>query len=150
MNLIESILASDALFTILLVIGIFVVAACIGAAIHGARKEIRQQEDSAEEEDWVPPEPVAYSARVVDMQVVVGNAGGHRRPETDAAFLVTFRTDRGEEMEYDVPEELYVTLDIDQAGTLVILNDDFFDFGVGDEYDEAAVEAFEETFGGRE
>ena len=43
-----------------------------------------------------------------------------------------------------------LTLDIDQAGTLVILNDDFFDFGVGDEYDEAAVEAFEETFGGRE
>lgn len=152
MDLIESILGSDALFTILLVIGILVIAAFVVAAIHEARKKADQNEvsDGEEEDDWTPPEPVAYSARVVDMQVVVGNAGGHRRPETDAAFLVTFRTDQGEEMEYDVPEELYVTLDIDQAGTLVILNDDFFDFGSGDEYDEAAVEAFEETFGGRE
>ena len=150
MSLIESILSSDSLVSILLVIGILVVAALIGAAIHEARKETRQREASDEEEDWTPPEPVAYPARVVDMQVVIGNAGGHKRPETDAAFLVTFRTDDGEEMEYDIPEELYVTLDIDQAGTLVILNDDFFDFGGGDEYDEAAVEAFEETFGGGE
>ena len=152
MTLIESILASDALVTILLVIGILVIAAFVVAAIHEARKKADQNEvfDGEEEDDWTPPEPVAYSARVVDMQVVVGNVGGHRRPETDAAFLVTFRTDDGEELEYDIPEELYVTLDIDQVGTLIILNDEFFDFGSGDEYDEAAVEDFEKTFLGGE
>ena len=76
------------------------------------------------------------SARVVDMRAVVGNVGGHKRPKTDTSFLVTFLTDDGERMEYPVPEELYVTLNIDQTGTLVILNDGFFDFGDGEEMEE--------------
>ena len=99
------------------------------------------------DEDWTPPEPEAFPARIVDMRVVIGNVGGTKRPKTGTSFLVTFLTDDGERTEYPVPEELYVTLDLDQTGTLVILNGGFFDFGVGDAYDEGAVEAFEETFG---
>ena len=61
MDLIESILGSDALFTILLVIGILVIAAFVVAAIHEARKKADQNEvsDGEEEDDWTPPEPVA-------------------------------------------------------------------------------------------
>lgn len=103
--------------------------------------------DSDDDESWTPPEPEAYPARIVDMRVVVGNVGGNKRPKTGASFLVTFLTDDGERTEYPVPEELYVTLEMDQTGTLVILNGGFFDFGVGDAYDEGAVEEFEETFG---
>ena len=99
------------------------------------------------DEDWTPPEPEAYPARIVDMRVVIGNVGGTKRPKTGTSFLVTFLTDDGNSTEYPVPEELYVTLDLDQTGTLVILNGGFFDFGVGDAYDEGAVEEFEETFG---
>ena len=39
-------------------------------------------------------------------------------------------------MECPVPEELYVTLNIDQTGTLVILNDGFFDFGDGEDMED--------------
>lgn len=103
--------------------------------------------DADADEDWTPPAPEAFPARIVDMRVVTGNVGGSKRPKTGVSFLVTFLTDDGERTEYPVPEELYVTLDLDQTGTLVILNGGFFDFGTGDAYDEEAVEAFEETFG---
>ena len=103
-------------------------------------------EDEDRDESWMPPEPEGFPARVVDMRVVTGNVGGNKRPKTGVSFLVTFLTDDGKRTEYPVPEELYVTLDIDQTGTLVILNGGFFDFGAGDEYDPQAVEEFEKTF----
>ena len=106
--------------------------------------------DADTDDSWTPPEPEAFPARIVDMRVVTGNVGGNKRPKTGVSFLVTFLTDDGARTEYPVPEELYVTLDVDQTGTLVILNGGFFDFGAGDAYDEEAVEAFEETFGGGE
>ena len=106
--------------------------------------------DADTDDSWTPPEPEAFPARIVDMRVVTGNVGGNKRPKTGVSFLVTFLTDDGARTEYPVPEELYVTLDLDQTGTLVILNGGFFDFGAGDAYDEEAAEAFEETFGGGE
>lgn len=106
--------------------------------------------DADTEEDWTPPEPEAFPARIVDMRAVSGNVGSNKRPRTEISFLVTFLTDDGKRTEYPVPEELYVTLDVDQTGTLVILNGGFFDFGAGDACEEEAVEAFEETFGGTE
>ncbi len=107
---------------------------------------LAENADTDTDESWMPPEPEAFPARIVDMRVVTGNVGGNKRPKTGVSFLVTFLTDDGERTEYPVPEELYVTLDIDQTGTLVILNGGFFDFGAGDEYDPEAVEEFEKTF----
>ena len=107
---------------------------------------LAENADTDTDESWMPPEPEAFPARIVDMRVVTGNVGGNKRPKTGVSFLVTFLTDDGERTEYPVPEELYVTLDIDQTGTLVILNGGFFDFGAGDEYDPEAAEAFEKTF----
>lgn len=104
-------------------------------------------DDLDTDDAWVMPEPESYPARVVDMRVVTGNVGGNKRPKTGVSFLVTFLTNDGKRTEYPVPEELYVTLDIDQTGTLVILNGGFFDFGSGEEYIAAAVQNFEETFG---
>lgn len=112
--------------------------------------DVDDDTDPDADEGWTPPEPEAFPARIVDMRVVTGNVGGSKRPKTGVSFLVTFLTDDGARTEYPVPEELYVTLDLDQTGTLVILNGGFFDFGAGDAYDEEAVEAFEETFGGGE
>ena len=89
--------------------------------------------DGDPDEAWVAPEPEAYPARVVDMRAVVGNAGGSKRPKTGVSFLVTFLLDDGKRIEYPVPEELYVTLNLDRTGTLVILNGGFFDFGDGEE-----------------
>ena len=108
---------------------------------------LAENADTDTDESWMPPEPEAFPARIVDMRVVTGNVGGSKRPKTGMSFLVTFLTDDGARTEYPVPEELYVTLDVDQTGTLVLLNGGFFDFGAGDAYDADAVEAFEETFG---
>jgi hypothetical protein len=120
------------------------------AEIFEENTEADPDADDDTDEGWTPPEPEAFPARIVDMRVVTGNVGGSKRPKTGVSFLVTFLTDDGSRTEYPVPEELYVTLDLDQTGTLVLLNGGFFDFGAGDAYDEEAVEAFEETFGGGE
>jgi hypothetical protein len=158
-----SFLTTDLIFTLIfaaLVVG-FVIFLAI--SVSRSKKKGTAEEDVPEEaeileedteadpdtdadEGWTPPEPEAFPARIVDMRVVTGNVGGNKRPKTGVSFLVTFLTDDGKRTEYPVPEELYVTLDIDQTGTLVILNGGFFDFGAGDEYDPEAVEAFEKTF----
>ena len=161
-----SFLTTDLIFTLIfaaLVVG-FVIFLAI--SVSRSKKKGTAEEDVPEEaeipeedteadpdtdpdadEGWTPPEPEAFPARIVDMRVVTGNVGGSKRPKTGVSFLVTFLTDDGNRTEYPVPEELYVTLDVDQTGTLVLLNGGFFDFGAGDAYDEEAAEAFEETFG---
>ena len=159
-----SFLTTDLIFTLIfaaLVVG-FVIFLAI--SVSRSKKKGTAEEDVPEEaeileedteadpdtdadEDWTPPAPEAFPARIVDMRVVTGNVGGSKRPKTGVSFLVTFLTDDGARTEYPVPEELYVTLDVDQTGTLVLLNGGFFDFGAGDAYDADAVEAFEETFG---
>ena len=161
-----SFLTTDLIFTLIfaaLVVG-FVIFLAI--SVSRSKKKGTAEEDVPEEaeipeedteadpdtdpdadEGWTPPEPEAFPARIVDMRVVTGNVGGSKRPKTGVSFLVTFLTDDGARTEYPVPEELYVTLDLDQTGTLVLLNGGFFDFGAGDAYDADAVEAFEETFG---
>jgi hypothetical protein len=137
----------DIVMPVLIVVAFIGICTFIGLAIREGRKQVRQNQESdqdvgsnddMEESDdgWTPPEPEAFPARVVDMRAVVGNVGGHKRPKTGTSFLVTFLTDDGARMEYPVPEELYVTLNIDQTGTLVILNNGFFDFGDGEDMEE--------------
>ena len=155
-----SFLTTDLIFTLIfaaLVVGflIFLAISVRRSKKKGTAEEPIPEEDTEADPDtdadadegWTPPEPEAFPARIVDMRVVTGNVGGSKRPKTGVSFLVTFLTDDGERTEYPVPEELYVTLDLDQTGTLVLLNGGFFDFGAGDAYDADAVEAFEETFG---
>ena len=127
------------LTVILAVLLAVLLAALIREMIRSAKKSSETSDTavSAADDDWTPPEPVAYPARIVDMRAVIGNVGGHKRPKTGTSFLVTFLTDDGETLEYPVPEELYVTLNIDQTGTLVILNEGFFDFGDGEDVEEA-------------
>ena len=137
----------DIVMPVLIAVGFIGICAFIGLAIREGRKQVRQNQESDQDVDsnddidesddsWTPPEPEAFPARVVDMRAVVGNVGGHKRPKTGTSFLVTFLTDDGERMEYPVPEELYVTLNVDQTGTLVILNDGFFDFGDGEDMED--------------
>lgn len=146
-------LAADPLTSVLVALALIVLAAFIGLTILAKRKKTASAQSSDEpnteeipdteadetdeeieaDDGFIPPEPIAYPARVVDMKVLLGNVGGHKRPKTGTSFLVTFLTDDGERMEFPVPEELYVTLNVDQTGTLVILNEGFFDFGDGED-----------------
>ena len=146
-------LAADPLTSALIALALIVLAAFIGLTILAKRKKTASTQSSDEpnaeeipdteadetdedieaDDGFIPPEPIAYPARVVDMKVLLGNVGGHKRPKTGTSFLVTFLTDDGARMEFPVPEELYVTLNVDQTGTLVILNEGFFDFGDGED-----------------
>ena len=142
----------DILMPVLIAIAFIGLCTFIGLAIREGRKQVHQNQKANQDVDsndnmddsddvWTPPEPVAYPARVVDMRAVIGNVGGHKRPKTDTSFLVTFLTDGGDRVEYPVPEELYITLDIDRTGTLIILNDGFFDFGDGEDVEESPDDA---------
>ena len=146
-------LAADPMTFVLIALALIVLAAFIGLTILAKRKKTASAQSSDEpntedapdtkadetdeeietDDGFIPPEPIAYPARVVDMKVLLGNVGGHKRPKTGTSFLVTFLTDDGQRMEFPVPEELYVTLNVDQTGTLVILNEGFFDFGDGED-----------------
>ena len=146
-------LAADPMTFVLIALALIVLAAFIGLTILAKRKKTASAQSSDEpntedapdteadetdeeieaDDGFIPPEPIAYPARVVDMKVLLGNVGGHKHPKTGTSFLVTFLTDDGERMEFPVPEELYVTLNVDQTGTLVILNEGFFDFGDGED-----------------
>lgn len=140
----------DIVMPVLIAVAFIGICVFIGLAIREGRKQASRDtspeeaenmsgdgDDSLESDDgWTPPEPEAFPARVVDMRAVVGNVGGQKRPKTGTSFLVTFLTDDGERVEYPVPEDLYVTLNIDQTGTLVILNGGFFDFGDGEEMED--------------
>ena len=49
-------------------------------------------------------------------------------PETRKEFYITFSTFTGETKCYSVSEELYLSVDEGTAGTIAIMNDQFFDF----------------------
>ncbi len=48
-------------------------------------------------------------------------------------YFVTFELENGEEIEYEIGEELYKNIEVEQTGTLVIVSGNFFSFGDGEE-----------------
>ena len=94
-----SFLTTDLIFTILfalLCVGFVVfLAVCVSLSKKNADKatDLNAKSDTDEtveddldpdtdsDEDWTPPEPEAYPARIVDMRVVIGNVGGYQAPQ---------------------------------------------------------------------
>ena len=119
--------------TPMLIAIIAVLLACIALAVWGILSSPKKPEITEDSADWTPPEPIAIGARVVGLYIETGTSGTFRNPTYGSVFTVTFLTDDGERVEYEVPEDVYVTLTEDQTGTLVILNGKFFAFGDGEE-----------------
>ena len=120
--------------TIITVLGIIaayvigMIAICVSAV-----KTRKKALDSADEYDEPAPEPLGEYARVVSKRMEEGYGGSSKAPKYHLFFIVTFLTDRGETKEFSVSEETYQRLSEHQAGMLVTVDGNFFDFGDGEE-----------------
>ena len=131
--------------TPLLIAIIVVFVACITLTVWGILSSPKKPEIIEDSADWTPPEPIAIGARVVGLCIETGTRGTFRNPTYGSVFTVTFLTDDGERVEYEVPEDVYINLTEDQTGTLVILNGKFFAFGDGEEVADTPENTAEDT-----
>ncbi len=76
-------------------------------------------------------EPVGIGARVIGKRTELSYKG-IKIPEHSIVYIVSFLTDKGETKEYSVTEDIYNSLFEHDTGTLVTINDNFFDFGKGE------------------
>ena len=104
----------------------------LGSSIHMA-KEREKSAQALEDENWQEPEPEIIGARVIAKRIIDGVTGSYRMPEYKMEMFVTFLTDDGETVEYEVEREVYERVYVDQTGNLVSINGSFFDFGDGEE-----------------
>lgn len=53
---------------------------------------------------------------------------GYRTPEMKKHFFIIFQTDDGQKFEYEVEEDIYLTINEGQTGTIGIVNGNFYGF----------------------
>ncbi len=118
---------------VLIVILAFFVVMFTALAIEG--KKARKKQEAIDEEilSEPDPEPLGEYARVIGKRMEEGYGGTPKMPHYKLTFIVTFVTDGGETKEFSVSEETYSRLNEHQAGMLITIDGNFFDFGDGEE-----------------
>ncbi len=86
------------------------------------KRILKEMEQPIEEAEAVEVGAVVVSKRADIEQ------RGTKMPEHRVVFHIVFSTDYGEIKEYEVDEDMYKRLDANQYGTLVTVNDNFYDF----------------------
>ncbi|MBR5253237.1 MAG: DUF2500 family protein [Clostridia bacterium] len=107
------------------VIIVLAIAGFVVGIVFGARRRINKEISKAKEEEI--PEPSSVCAQVLDM-AVAGEHGGGKVSHYTMHFYVKFLIGATEEVIYDVPEELYESLNIGDRGTLITVGKQFIDF----------------------
>ena len=76
------------------------------------------------------PSPTAVYAEVIDMVCGTGMMPiiGHKSPKAVRYFLIKFKTDDGQELEFEVEEEIYQGFDKGMTGTLTYFYEQVFSF----------------------
>ncbi len=77
------------------------------------------------------PEPIGIGARVISKRMDISYRGT-KIPEHNIFYMVSFLTDKGETKEFSVSQDIYNRINEYDTGTLVTINDNFFDFGKGE------------------
>lgn len=75
---------------------------------------------------------IGIKARVIGKRTEISYKG-IKIPEHNIVYIVSFLTYNGESKEYSVTKDIYNSISEDDTGTLVTINDNFFDFGNGEE-----------------
>lgn len=114
----------------LILIGIVVV---ITIAMHMSGE--KDKDDIPTDEGEEPIVPNVVGARVTKMWAEPGLSMVQNKKQY-VTFTVTFLTDEGETLEFDVPEETYAAIDIGTEGMLVYVDDTFYEFGEGEDVGE--------------
>jgi hypothetical protein len=105
------------------------------APIQLRRDHKKAMEKLDEENDEREPEFVSVGAKVL------GKGGFHKYYGTKYVnytllLRVAFLTDEGEELVFEIPQEIYDRIEEGQHGNLITVNGNFFDFGDGEEISE--------------
>lgn len=100
---------------------------------------LKKVEDSLDSDEPIyqieEPETEFFEAKVKDKRIYKQFVGQLTMVAPVGVFhyFVTFELKNGEELEYEIGEELYKNIETEQTGTLVIVNGNFFSFGDGEE-----------------
>lgn len=101
---------------------------------------LEKVEESLKTEDPVyqieEPTTEFFNATVKSKRICKKFVGEVRMPHATYEYFVTFSFENGNEIEYQVCQELYEAIDQGQTGTLVLVNGSFFDFGDGEDVEE--------------
>jgi len=101
--------------------------------------------DALPNPDEIPLVETRVSVEAMECGVYVA---GYKSPHNYMTFVVKFRTDSGELLEFQVEEELYRTLSEGETGTLGTLNGFFYGFvpdGEDDDPPAASEESLKES-----
>ena len=91
--------------------------------------------DETEEENTELPLPDVIGAKVVKKRVG-GECTGVKIPKYNAFFWITFLTDDGKELTFNVSQELFDKTNEGDVASLVTINDTFLDFSNGEDVKE--------------
>lgn len=100
-------------------------------ALSGAVSVLIDRKKAADSFDWESieeAEPVTQTARVVSKRTEMKQTGSIREPSHALLFLVTFEKENGEVVEYPVSQEIYENCNTFSSGTLMTVDEEFFDF----------------------
>ena len=119
-----------------LIIGIFsaVILGLLGWGIKGMITDRKRNKELLDKLDDYAKE---QDLDEISAQVLSKNCGikvyGTKTPDCCKEFSVTFLTTYGEEVQYKVLEEVYLSLEEGQNGTLATINGNFYGFYVEEE-----------------
>lgn len=110
---------------LLIVLGLVGLIGTCKTLIKERRKQLKELISESE------PEPIGIGARVIGKRTEI-SYNGIKIPEHSIIYFVSFLTDNGEDKEYSVTMDIYNRLSEHDTGTLITINDNFFDFGKGE------------------
>ena len=126
------------MFEVILVIMMFVAAivGCVFAALSEKKYKENHVEEISDSDEYIEPEFISVGA------TVLGKGGFHKYYGTKIThhtllFRVAFMTDDGDEVIFEIPQEIYDRISEGQHGDLVTVNGNFFDFGDGETVPES-------------
>ena len=79
------------------------------------------------------PETEFFEATVKAKRIFKSFVGEVRFPRSAYEYFATFTLENGDEIEYQISQELYEKIEENQVGTLVTISGNFFTFGDGEE-----------------
>jgi len=122
-----------------LLIGVFVIIliAAIRLWIRISIQSRKKQQEILDSWDNIAEEP---ELRETDARVISKRCGtevyGSKSPRCHKEFFITFLTFDGDEVEYPVPENIYLSIEENEVGTLATANGYFYGFCVKEETKE--------------
>ena len=83
--------------------------------------------DNIDEEEFREPETLEFHATVIDMNCQTRTVG-IKQPKVIKEFFIFFKDDCGKTFKIPVPEDMYDGFEINQKGSLTLVNGELYGF----------------------